>query len=80
MSLRHLAILGGEPEFDQLIPVGQLYFPNWSKYENAMKGVFERQYYTNHGPLAQKLEANLAEFLDVNHVVCVTNATIGLIM
>lgn len=80
MSLKHLAILGGKPEFEQPVPVGQLYFPSWEKYENTIKGVFDRQYYTNHGPLAQRLEANLAEFLNVNHVVCVTNATIGLIM
>ena len=45
-----------------------------------MRGIWERRYYTNHGPLAQELEAALARFLKVKHVVCVTNATIGLMM
>ena len=62
------------------LPVGQLYFPSWDKYEATFRELFDRQYYTNHGPLVQRLEARLAEQLAVRHVVCVTNATIGLLM
>lgn len=80
MSVKHLACLGGEPAFADPLPVGQLYFPDWERYEVAMRGIFERQYYTNHGPLARQLEARLEVFLGVKHVVCVTNATIGLMM
>jgi dTDP-4-amino-4,6-dideoxygalactose transaminase len=39
-----------------------------------------RQYYTNQGPLTQQLEEKLQKFLRVKHSVCVTNATIGLMM
>jgi len=62
------------------LPVGQLYFPDWDRYEAAMRGIFERRYYTNHGPLVAQFEARLADRLRVRHAICVTNATIGLIM
>lgn len=80
MSVSKLACLGGAPQFSEPMPVGQLYFPAWNRYEAAMRDIFERQYYTNHGPLVQTLEYDLSEFLNVRHAVCVTNATIGLIM
>lgn len=74
------ALLGSPPAFKKKLPVGQLYFPDWQRYESAMRGIFERRYYTNHGPLVQKFEAKLQEYLGVKHAICVTNATIGLIM
>jgi dTDP-4-amino-4,6-dideoxygalactose transaminase len=80
MSAVQLAILGASPAFEQPMPVGQLYFPEWSAYEAAMRGIFERQYYTNQGPLTQRLETVLQERLGVRHAICVTNATIGLLM
>ena len=80
MSAVELAILGAAPAFEQSLPVGQLYFPEWSAYEAAMRGIFERQYYTNQGPLTQQLEQVLQERLGVRHAICVTNATIGLLM
>ncbi len=63
-----------------MLPVGQLYFPDWDRYQTAMRGIFDRRYYTNHGPLVERLEGMLQEFLDVKHAICVTNATIGLMM
>ena len=80
MSTVELAILGATPAFEQPLPVGQLYFPEWSAYEEAMRGIFEREYYTNQGPLTQQLEQVLQERLGVRHAICVTNATIGLLM
>ena len=80
MSCPELAVLGGTPLFEKPVPVGQLYFPEWEKYEAAMRGIFQRQYYTNQGPLAQELEQRLQERLQVRHVICVVNATIGLMM
>lgn len=74
------ALFGAAPALSRPLPVGQLHFPDWDRYEAAMRDIFEREYYTNHGPLAQRLEARLAERMRVRHVVCVTNATIGLIM
>jgi dTDP-4-amino-4,6-dideoxygalactose transaminase len=45
-----------------------------------MSKLFERGWYTNHGPLAQELETRLSAFFGVDHAVVVTNATIGLMM
>lgn len=80
MNASSLAILGAQPAFDSPVPIGQLYFPSWQRYESAFRDIFERQYYTNQGPLAQRLEERLQEFLGVKHAICVSNATIGLIM
>lgn len=80
MTIEKLALLGGLPEFSKLIPVGQLYFPSWDDYETAMRGIFERQYFTNHGPLVTELEKKISEFLDVKESILVTNNTVGLMM
>jgi dTDP-4-amino-4,6-dideoxygalactose transaminase len=80
MSVRNLALLGASPRFSKSLPVGQMNFPSWERYEEAMRGIFDRQWYTNHGPLAQEAELKLAEFLQVRNVVCVSNATVGLMM
>ncbi|MHB8140461.1 MAG: aminotransferase class I/II-fold pyridoxal phosphate-dependent enzyme [Vulcanimicrobiaceae bacterium] len=74
------AIAGGTAEFAEQLPVGQLYFPSWERYETAMRGIFEREYYTNHGPLLEQLEERLQLYFGVKHVICVTNATVGLTM
>ena len=76
----HFAIMGAAPRFEILIPIGQLYFPSWERYEAAFRGIFERQYYTNNGPLLTELEDKLQQFLEVKHAICVSNATFGLMM
>jgi dTDP-4-amino-4,6-dideoxygalactose transaminase len=80
MKITEFALLGAKPEFDTPMPVGQLYFPSWDRYESAFKGIFDRRYYTNQGPLTQELEKQLQQFLGVRNAICVTNATIGLMI
>lgn len=80
VAVHDFALFGAAPAFESILPVGQLYFPSWERYEAAFRGIFERRVYSGHGPLARELEARLAEFFRVKHVICVTNATIGLIM
>ena len=74
------ALFGSPPVFAKPLPVGQLYFPSWDRYEAAMRGIFDRRYYTNQGPEVRLLEEKLQGYLGVKHAICVTNATIGLIM
>src|SRR5438132_2000689 len=74
-----LAIFGATPLFDRPIENGQRYFPAWAQYETMFGDIFERQYYTNHGPLTQELERRLAQRLGVSHALCVTNEFIGLV-
>jgi dTDP-4-amino-4,6-dideoxygalactose transaminase len=80
LKTAHFALFGAKPAFEKPLPVGQLYFPSWERYEAAFRGIFERQYYTNQGPLTQQLEGNLQDFWGVKHAICVSNATIGLMM
>ena len=78
LSSSALALFGAEPALPQRLPLGQRNFPSWARYEAAFRDIFARQYYTNHGPLAQTLERRLAEQLKVRHAMCVTTAGIGL--
>lgn len=80
MSTTEFALFGAPPAFGQSLPVGQLYFPSWDRYQEAFRGIFERQYYTEYGPLNQQLEQKLRQFLGVKHAICVTNETVGLMM
>ncbi|WP_114990354.1 DegT/DnrJ/EryC1/StrS aminotransferase family protein [Synechococcus sp. UW179A] len=80
MSINKPAIIGGDPEFRTKLPVGQLYFPTKQEYILAMKGIFEREYYTNSGPLLVEFERKLASYFEVEEVIAVTNNTLGLIM
>lgn len=80
MSTTDFALFGAPPAFAQPLPIGQLYFPSWERYQEAFRGIFERQYYTEYGPLNQQLEQKLQQFLGVKHAICVTNATIALMM
>lgn len=80
MKTSDFALFGAQPKFTIPVPVGQLYFPSWERYEAAFHGIFERQYYNNNGPLHEELEDKLRDFFGVRHVVLVTNATLGLMM
>ncbi len=80
MSKTDFALFGAPPIFDRPLPVGQLYFASWERYEEAFRGIFERQYYTEYGPLNRQLEERLQQFLGVRHAICVTNATVALMM
>lgn len=75
-----LAILGGEPAFNSPLPVGQINLPDWSTFESNFRDIFNRQYYTNQGPLAVELESRLKNFFGVEHVICMTNATLALVV
>lgn len=80
MSTTDFALFGAPPAFAEPLPIGQLYFPSWERYQESFRGIFERQYYTEYGPLNQQLEQKLQQFLGVKHAICVTNATIALMM
>ena len=50
------------------------------KVEEAISNIIDRQYYTNHGPLTQKLEKFLEEYLHTKNALVITNLHIGLIV
>lgn len=43
-------------------------------------GIFQRQYYTESGPLARRLEAEIGQRLGVDHVICVSNPSVAWLM
>lgn len=77
-SVADLAIFSGTPAFAEPLHVGQLNLPPFAEFEKTFKGIFERRYFTNHGPLVQSLDEKLAERLGVRHAISVTNGTIAL--
>lgn len=63
-----------------MIPVTKPFLPPQEKYSKYLTGIWQRQWLTNMGPLASDLELKLKEFLQVNHLLFVTNGTVALQM
>jgi dTDP-4-amino-4,6-dideoxygalactose transaminase len=63
-----------------MIPVTKPFLPPQEKYQEYLNGIWQRQWLTNMGPLANDLELKLKEFLAVKHLLFVTNGTIALQM
>lgn len=77
-TLASLAAFGARPRFARAVRCGQRHWPDWTAYRQTFDDIIDRQYYTNHGPLAQKLEARMAQDLGVRHAMGVTNEYISL--
>ncbi|WP_295231670.1 DegT/DnrJ/EryC1/StrS aminotransferase family protein [uncultured Chryseobacterium sp.] len=63
-----------------MIPVTKPFLPPVEEYNKLLRGVWKRQWLTNMGPLASDLEIRLKEYLNINHLLFVTNGTIALQM
>ncbi|WP_299534702.1 DegT/DnrJ/EryC1/StrS aminotransferase family protein [Ulvibacterium sp.] len=63
-----------------MIPVTLPFLPPKEDYDILLHGIWKRQWLTNMGPLASELEMSLKEYLNVNHILFVTNGTIALQM
>ena len=74
------ALLGGTPAFSEPLHVAQLNLPDWQSTEAAFRGIFERRYFANNGPLVQELDERFAAFAGVRHAVSVTNGTVALMV
>ena len=61
-----------------MINVTKTYLPNKEKYKKYVDEIFESGWLTNNGPLLQKLEKRLAEYLGVKNIVLVSNGTVAL--
>lgn len=59
---------------------GMTYMPGFEALVQSMRGIFERQYYTEHGPLVRQLEQELIASTGAAHAVCVTNEFVALLM
>lgn len=61
-----------------MITVTKPYLPAFEVYEDYLKGIWDRQWLTNNGPLVQELEEKLKNYLGVKHLIYVNNGTIAL--
>jgi dTDP-4-amino-4,6-dideoxygalactose transaminase len=74
------AAFGGTPTFAEPLHVAQLNLPDWDKVEQAFRDIFRRRYFANNGPLVRQLEQAIAARFGVEHAICVTNGTVGLMV
>jgi dTDP-4-amino-4,6-dideoxygalactose transaminase len=79
-NLNRLAWFGASPRIARELHAGQINLPSWEKIEKAMGKIFEREYFTNNGPLVQQFEQEFAAYLNVSHAVCVANGTFALMI
>ena len=63
-----------------MIPVTKPFLPPKEEYLKYIDGIWNRQWLTNMGPLASQLEMELKEFLNVQHLLFVTNGTVAIQM
>jgi len=61
-----------------MINVTKTYLPSKEKYQKYVDEIYENGWLTNYGPLVQRLEKRLAEYLGVKNIVLVANGTAAL--
>lgn len=63
-----------------MIPVVKPFLPPIEEFNEVLKGIWDRQWLTNMGPLATDLEEKLNKKLGVPNLLFVTNGTVALQM
>ncbi|MBW7675602.1 DegT/DnrJ/EryC1/StrS family aminotransferase [Chryseobacterium chendengshani] len=63
-----------------MIPITKPFLPPIEEYSHFVKGIYKREWLTNMGPLASQLEMDIKDYLNVKHLLFVTNGTIALHM
>jgi len=58
--------------------ITKTYLPNVEKYKSYIDEIYENAHLTNNGPLVQRLERRLEQYLGVKNVVLVANGTLAL--
>jgi len=53
----------------------QIYMPEKEKFKAYIDGIYESRCLTNNGPLVQRLEKKLEEYLGVKNLLCISNGT-----
>lgn len=61
-----------------MIPVTKTYLPDKAKYQHYIDEIYANGWVTNGGPLVQRLEQRLTEYLGVKNIVLVSNGTVAL--
>ncbi len=61
-----------------MIPVTKPFLPPKAEFDRLLEGVWSRNWLTNNGPLVNELELQLKRYLQVPHLLYVSNGTIAL--
>lgn len=61
-----------------MINVSKPNLPAFEDYVELIKGIWDRNWLTNNGPLVNELELKLKDFLNVSHLLFLNNGTIAL--
>lgn len=61
-----------------MIPVTKPFSPPIEEYQEFLKGIWDRNWYTNNGPLVLQLEQELKDYLEFPHLLYVSNGTVAL--
>jgi dTDP-4-amino-4,6-dideoxygalactose transaminase len=61
-----------------MINVTKPFLPEQEEYFEYLRGIWDRCWLTNNGPLVNDLELKLKEYLNLNHLLFLTNGTIAL--
>lgn len=61
-----------------MIPVTKPFLPPKEDYDIYVKGIWQRNWLTNNGPLVNEFELKLKEYLGVKHLLYLSNGTIAL--
>jgi dTDP-4-amino-4,6-dideoxygalactose transaminase len=60
------------------ITVTKPFVPPLDEFQDYIRGIWGREWFTNNGPLVNELELRLKEYLDVQHLLFLGNGTIAL--
>lgn len=63
-----------------MIPVTRPFSPPMAEYQELLAGIWQRNWFTNNGPLVNDLELQLKKHLGVKHLLYVSNGTIAIQM
>jgi dTDP-4-amino-4,6-dideoxygalactose transaminase len=61
-----------------MIPITKPFLPPREEYRKRIDQIWERNWLTNNGPLVNELELELKRYLGLDHLLFVSNGTIGL--
>lgn len=61
-----------------MLPLIRPYKPNRQKVDKYLDSIYERNWFTNNGPLLQELRVRLEEYLGVKNLLLVANGTLAL--
>jgi dTDP-4-amino-4,6-dideoxygalactose transaminase len=61
-----------------MIPVTRPFSPPIEEYQALLAGIWQRNWFTNNGPLVNDLELKLKKYLEIKHLLYLSNGTIAI--